>query len=439
MLYAPSIVQSVHPVEHPATWRGEPFALHFILLRSEPSGEELLAVYRWAKVQGWTHTRAISPQTLVWSSLFQPRFFEAINRELGVRGMRLACRNGSTALSILLDNSRERVRFWLQSVIFLASVTLSAAIVQGRWSRGTLASKFDRLWMAGKLARAGVVPELLDLSICEQVLTLAANSDSPSIERLLSLRKLFNSVIKKLTADVSVRRVHMRSLPHSDKRLARFGFVPMLLEKLPTLQAVIVYGSSVSSAEFADYDAILVVDDPVHSLRCLENTHPQWAGKELNLGIYSPGELWLMQLLSGDNLADYGLCVYGEAVLPDKKVELLLVRNLSFGMVRQRQQLGMIGHALDGSTGDGDDRRNLYHYFVKIPANIAKGTFGAAGRRRTKEEIHRWLDLHCGFDTVGEQGRAVANGAAAALSNSAVATGAALRCLNEELHIVEPA
>ena len=44
--------------------------------------------------------------------------------------------------------------FWLQSVVFLAAVTLSAAIVQGRWSRGTIESKFDRLWQAGDLGCA---------------------------------------------------------------------------------------------------------------------------------------------------------------------------------------------------------------------------------------------------------------------------------------------
>lgn len=440
----PGIVSSVHRVEHPPTWRGKPFALHFLLLNAEPTGDELLGAYRWAVRQSFPNPRAISPQTLQWSSLFQPRFHEAMRRQYptaGLKGLRLVGSSDDRYTQGLpsLRDLRERTRFWLQSVMFLAGVTLSAAIVQGRWSTGTLGSKFDRLWMAGELAQAGVVPELAELDLHQRVRSLAADHGAPGLERLLAVRSLFEAVVERLAAGVQAQRVHMRCPPSHDIRLARFGFVEGLRRQLPGLRAVIVYGSSVSSENFADFDAVLVVDDPVETLRRLHDTRPQWSGKELNLGIYAPRELWAMQLLSGDNLADYGLCVHGEAELPEKPVALLLARNLSFGMVRERQQLGMISHALRGARADGDDRRNLYHYFVKIPSNIAKGTFGAVGTLRSKDEIHRWLAQCCGFDTVIEQERALADEAAAALSRSAVATGAVLRCLNEELRVVEPA
>jgi hypothetical protein len=189
---------------------------------------------------------------------------------------------------------------------------------------------------------------------------------------------------------------------------------------------------------FADYDAIVVVGDPERALRTLENAMPVWRGKELNLGIYSASELWSMQLLSGDNLAEYGVCVFGEVDLPHKPIDVLLARNFSFGIIRLRQQLGMIATALQRTPTPGDDRRNLFGYFVKIPANIAKGTFGAVGQRLSKEQIHDWLFANCGFDTSLQQAIALSGNPASALAQSAVATSSALGCLNKEIGIIEP-
>ena len=47
----------------------------------------------------------------------------------------------------------------------------------------------------------------------------------------------------------------------------------------------------------------------------------------------------------------------------------------------------------------GDDLHNLFEYFVKIPANIAKGTFGAMNQRLSKDQVHEWLESVCGFRT----------------------------------------
>ena len=164
----------------------------------------------------------------------------------------------------------------------------------------------------------------------------------------------------------------------------RFGFASWLAEWLPGLTGVIVYGSSLTGLDYADIDAVLVVEDAEIVLRILENRRPEWGGKELNVGVYTEAELWRMQLLSGDNLADYGLCVLGEVPLPQKHVGALLARNLSFGIVRQRQQLGMLSRAFSDQGPESNDRSNLHHYFVKIPANIAKGTFGR--RRKTQDK-----------------------------------------------------
>src|SRR5262249_11157523 len=157
----------------------------------------------------------------------------------------------------------------------------------------------------------------------------------------------------------------------------RFGFMDSLLKECgSTVRAVIAYGSSIASATFADYDLIVVSDQPETVLRRLAGRSPVWGGKELNIGVYSPNELIIMQRLSGDNLAGYGICLWGEAAVVQKPLDLLLARNFSFGVIRQRQQLGMLSRTLEPIVTTNDDLRNLYDYFVKIPANVAKGTFG---------------------------------------------------------------
>jgi hypothetical protein len=432
---APRILKDVQRVVHPPSWRGEPFTIHYLLLNSEAGGAELLDLYNWAQTEGLENPRAISPQTMAWSFLFQPQFFAAMRTaevaDMG-RPVRLAAHGSGD-----FGGAEGASTFWLQSIVFLASVTLSAAIVQGRWSQGTIASKYDRLWQAGTARAAGMTPALARLSLHERVLSLAADEGLDPLERLLSIRRLFEEAIDVLTEEEEATPVILRDSggPH----LSRFGFVDELRDVLPDLQAVIVYGSSISSTVFADYDAVLVTADSERALRRLENASPRWRGKELNLSIYTQRELWRMQLLSGDNLADYGLCVFGEAELPEKPVALLLARNLSFGMVRQRQQLGMVGAALESGGQAGDDRANLYQYFIKIPANVAKGTFGATGRRLSNEEAGDWLRARCGFDPAQQQALAREGPVAAPLASSAAATGETLRQLNEELGIVEPA
>jgi hypothetical protein len=114
---------------------------------------------------------------------------------------------------------------------------------------------------------------------------------------------------------------------------------------------------------------------------------------------------------------------------------MLMLRNMSFAMVRQRQQLGMAAVASGHAAGRQD--ASLRDYFVKIPANVVKGTFGAAGRRLDKEEAQGWLRRKVGFDTAAEQRRAANDSPALALCNSACASAKSLDALNDELAILE--
>jgi len=424
-------VARVQTVTHRDTWRGEPFTLNYVVLRSEPDAAALLASCRWALGEGLENPRMVTPSIMAWSSLFQPTLYAALVEHGGLPptvpmrftfGAPSGC-NTSPELSLL----------WLQSVVFLAAVTMSAAIVQGRWSRGTIESKFDRLWQA---STSSALPKSVDAERLREEVIRLASAPLPSIDLLLAIRHQFTVLVEALSKDVDAERV-IASVTMPVKH-DRFGFAAWLADWLPGLTAVIVYGSSVSGPDYADIDAILVVDDAELVLRLLENRRLEWGGKELNVGVYTQAELWQIQLLSGDNLADYGRCILGKVELPQKQVPILLARNLSFGIVRQRQQLGMLARALWDEGSEADDRRNLHHYFVKIPANVAKGTFGALGRRLSKPDVHAWLRDRTGFDTEREQRAVLADGPALPLAASALATMATLRELNAELNIVEP-
>jgi len=424
-------IAAVQTVTHGETWRCVPYSLSYVILFEEPSAEQLLSYYRWALNAGLENPRIISPSVLAWSSLFQPSLHSAVAaRAKTLRVPRMRFVGGSPAAC----GDAHRLRtFWLQSVVFLAAVTMSAAIVQGRWSRGTIESKFDRLWQA---AMSTALPSTVDAAALKSQIIRLSTAQQPSIELLLAIRRLFMDLVIALAEGVEAERVIACSAKAIDEE--RFGFASGLAEWLPGLTGIIVYGSSLTGLDYADIDAVLVVEDAELVLRTLENRQLEWGGKELNVSVYTEAELWRMQLLSGDNLADYGMCIFGEVPLPQKQVADLLARNLSFGIVRQRQQLGMLARALIDQPHDNDDRRNLHHYFIKIPANVAKGTFGAVGNRRSKQDINEWLRLRTGFDTEIEQRIVLKGRAAAPLASSSLATMNALRELNAELNIIEP-
>jgi hypothetical protein len=97
----------------------------------------------------------------------------------------------------------------------------------------------------------------------------------------------------------------------------------------------------------------------------------------------------------------------------------------------------MVGAATRPDHGQGnDERRSLYEYFVKIPANVVKGTWGAEGRQVPKDEVYAWLRARCGFDTVAQQQAVMSGEPDGPLAAAAVATGDAMAALDEELLIL---
>lgn len=425
----PSEVLRISFAHRPPTWRGSPLEMAYIVVGAGLSGNRMHEIYTWAMANGLPNPRVVSPFLLELSKVFNPLFYNAISRKEKAK-----TRISGYCCYLLLDSIIARLRFRLQSMLFLSAVTMSAAIIQSRWSKGTIESKYDKLWQAGQFAEEGVTPELRALDLKAHTTLLAQNRRITDLNRLIAVREMFEEAIRRLTSSLtSPNRIMVadRDMARSDK----FGFVDALRTSVPTLQAIVIYGSSISSEHFADYDLMLICKRPIDALVSLAGTSPSWNGKELNIGIYSPEEFRNMQLLSGDNLSDYGVCLFGELNVPHKPIAELLARNMSFGAVRHRQQLGMIAASLAPPESDVDDRRNLYAYFVKIPSNIVKGTYGAVGNRISKETVHSWLREHCDFDTEFQQNQAVIGHYGPALAAAAVGTERALAALNDELGI----
>lgn len=429
----------VRRVELEPNWRGTPYEVTYVFLDAEPDHELLLAGYE--EHADSPNVRVISPAVLGWSAPLNPLFFTAV-REAGGPAAALAARHERRFARTEADDADRLVAFWLQSVVFLASVTLTAAIVQSRYSPGTIGSKYDRLWQAGAVSRdrphlAATAALDLEAGVGE----LAAADGLDDVERLIQIRRLFERAVGTLADGEDAEAVTMTAAALSPAARRRFDFVGELDASTGgRIDALIVYGSAVASRTFADYDLVLVTEDPETVLRKLAGTSPVWRGKELNLGVYSPTELWRMQLLSGDNLSEYGLCLHGEVELPRQDVATLLERNLSFGMVRLRQQLGMLDPVLrDPYPDPADDRRSLYEYFVKVPANVVRGTLAAAGDRLTKEETYRWMQRHCEFDTRRTQEEVTTATPARALAKSAIASTRVLNELNERLAVARRA
>ncbi len=426
------IEAKIHSVVRPQTWREEPYSLSYILVNREINAKELVGFLRWAVDSGLPNPRVITPELIRWSSLFHPRFFKSVHTDCPIVVAPLKWRNDN-----LSNDFKFLSQLWLQSVLFLSGVTLSAAIIQHRFSSGTIGSKLDRLWDAGSLSISGVAKELNSLKLHDRVSALASDG-SDEITQLLAIRETYMEVLECIaprSGTIEMMRQQSLSVSYSD---GRFDFIKGLRKRLGSgLKAVVVYGSSVSSDKFADIDAVVIVEDPISTLLQLAGTSPSWMGKELNLGIYSPSEFLIMQYLSGDNLSEYGVCVWGELEVIHKRIPDLLARNFSFGVVRQRQQFGMLSREVASTENLSLDRKNLYEYFVKIPANVAKGTFGAVGKRFPKERIHDWLLSTIGFNTLESKNLASSGGVVRALASSSLATGRSLLELNKVLGVVK--
>jgi hypothetical protein len=400
-----------------------PVPYTFVYTTTELTADDYVSFFRCCIRHQISNARLFTPRTVQYASCFHPSFYQAVKKS------RNDIKDGTVDMSALKMNehvSQElnfpSVNYWLQSVIFLAGVTLSAAIIQNRWSIGTLESKLNRLWQLAQYKNAPGLEMLQELKIEEFVLKCADQLTSNPKHVLKDMKIFYSTVLKQLTSDIPGLKKELKKAKLDASQQKRFGFVKELQTILgKNMKCVIVYGSSTNSAQFADYDLIIVVKDISLALDNIAGISPQYNGLELNISLFDETDFEYYQLASGDNLANHALCLYGSAMVPHKPATDLVARNYSFGFIRFRQLMGMAAH-YGNISSNSDDKLNLLNYFIKIPMNVFKGIQGCYSTIGTNEEVKDWAKTTIAFDIDAQQLKAKEGYSMDSIANAAWAT-----------------
>lgn len=425
----------------PPGWK-DPFPVPytFVYASKELTVDDYVSFFRQSSKNGLKNARLFTPRTLEYASCFHPSFYSAVQKnkivtseELGVYIRRLSVLQMNVPASPALDVAS--VSYWLQSLIFLAGVTLSAAIIQNRWSVGTLESKLNRLWQLAQFKEISGLEGLKELKIEAFVLKCAAHLATQPDLVLKELKLFYSEAIKILAQGIPAEKKELKTNRLTAAQQERFGFVQELKTLFgKNLKCVIVYGSATNSAQFADYDLIIVVNDIQDALKKAAGKSPQYNGLELNISLFDEKDFECYQLISGDNLADHALCIFGSVMVPHKSSTDLIARNYSFGFIRFRQLLGMAAH-YGNIRSDTDDKLNLLNYFIKIPLNVYKGIQGCYESIDTNEEIREWMKTKIGFDVTALQQNAREGFSMDSIASAAWATQEVMHWFDKEHHI----
>lgn len=415
----------------------------FVYVREEINVQKYYEFFKLSFKEGLSNPRIITPRVLGFSSLFHPTFYHSAKNNFRPTDPELnhffeAFRPMEVIQSTSSELLDSKLIFYLQSLTFLSGVTLSAAIIQNRWSKGTIESKLNRLWQVGCLVESAENEALIELNICDFVLETANKFDQDPLRALFEIKLFYSKVLSILTENVSseVREINEAILDeHQEKK---YGFVPDLKSLLgDNLETIILYGSATNSETFADYDLIIIVNDLELGLEALAGKSPMYNGLELNISLFEKDDFWTYQLASGDNLLDHSLCLYGQASVPHKSSGDLLARNFSFGFIRFRQQLGMASYANEIKS-DSDDKKNLLDYFIKIPLNVSKGIQGCTGSITTNEELRKWFIEILDFDVDHLRKLSHEGNHVYAISTAAWATQEVMYLANQKIGFFQP-
>lgn len=430
----------------PPTWRPQDLrTFTFVVYEAELTRAQLHRFFEISVGLGIENPRPVSRRLLELASVLHPLFFTSFKNRCGLDVTHGPLDDFSDRLSPyrLTDTDAltvncSPIQFYLQSLLFLAGCTLSAAVVQNRFSLGTIESKLNRLWQAAQYAKRFGFEGLAALQLDEFVLECAKNEIEP-VPQLIQIKKMYGRSMASMydTQAVELKTVSRENLSHDDR--VRFGFIDDLKQMIgPNLCCVLVYGSSVTSIDFHDFDLVLVVKDETSVLQRLAGRSPSYRDKEINLSIYGLDEFTPMQAMSGDNLNHNARCLYGETQIPIKSPYDLMLRNFSFAFIRLRQLLGMAGYLAKRKTHGGlQNAANLYEYFVKIPMHIMKGVRSVAHEPISKEYINSWTSEALGYD-LNEQLLLLNQGRVSeAISNAYLATHDVMSHLNKRYEVFE--
>jgi hypothetical protein len=431
----------------PPTWKErEPACFTFIIFEEELTRKELHLFFEAGASLRLPNPRPISRRLLELASIFHPLFYKSFTSgrglaqaegELATFIRRLSPYRLKVTIESVLDGAS--ARYFIQSLLFLAGCTLTAAVIQNRFSPGTIESKLNRLWQAAQYGKRFGYEKLNALNLEEFVIQCSADKNMGDVAQLIEIKKAYGKALNALSDGIVVKccAVKQEELSLADK--ARFGFIKDLRSLLGrNLQCVLVYGSSVTSRDFADYDLVMVVNNAHEALIKLAGTNPLYEGKEINLSIYDMEDFMAFQSMSGDNLNHNARCIFGEAEIPIKPDADLMVRNFSFAFIRLRQLLGMAGYLSKQKLHSGlQNQTNLYEYFVKIPMHIMKGVRSVAHEPIAKEYINDWTAAELGYNLNEQMTLLRMRCFMEAIANAYLATHGVISHLNDYYNVFE--
>ncbi len=387
----------------PIGWKSEPpVQYNYVYMDTDLEAEDYVSFFQLCRNLNIPNPRIFSPRILSFASVLHPSLFFSVKYGESTSNELNAFKKSLVPMELTFDyNSNtdlDSPKFYFQSLAFLSGVTLSAAIIQNRYSEGTIESKLNRLWQLATASGQNDILGLNEIDIKQFVLKTANKLNGDKLNVLVDIKKFYSTVLKKLVKDIDCEWRCLKADRLSKSQKVKYGFIDSLKSDLGSnLQCVILYGSAVNSQKFSDYDLILIVKNLDSAINALAGKSPIYRGLELNISLFDEDDFITYQLASGDNLIDHALCLYGETNVPHKTSNLLLTRNFSFGFIRFRQQIGVSAYVNDIKSRQ-DDKKNLLDYFIKIPLNVSKGIEGCFGQINTNEELRYWFKETLGFD-----------------------------------------
>jgi hypothetical protein len=438
----------IRKIELPQSWRADaPLGeINFMLFAEEFGRNDIVEILKYAKEENIVNPRPITKKIIAYCSILHPRLYFSAKKQIhnptnseALTAFLQTIPEGKLGESYKGLSKYNLVAEYYNSLLFLSGCTLSAAVIQNRYSEGTIDSKLNRLWQFLFYWENAMPPSEIFSAIKKEVVSIGNNTTISISDKLYAIKKLYAQCFEELaqnTLTLEYKTIKAKKLGKTDA--AKFGFMEELKNSLgANLQCVLVYGSSVTSNSFNDYDLIIVVTDEDAAFKILKGTSPKYNNFDLNISVYSIESFKTYQIFSGDNLDLNVQCIYGTAAVPIKSKETLVLRNFSFAIIRLRQLLGMASFlSQEGKHFGLTGNENIYHYFIKIPMHITKGVRSAFNDSINKEWINNWTMETFKYSIPDQMTLCTEQRTWQAIANSYIATLQVMDALNKQYSFI---
>src|SRR5438552_4286422 len=228
-------------VTMPPTWKATvPGYYTFVFFDEDLTREELARFFGQALALGLTNPRPVSRSLVEIASLFHPLLHQRTTAE---KGSDFASRLGRGKWMDDTTRHLATPQTYMQSLLFLAGCTLSAAVIQDRFSSGNIESKLARLWQAAQYARRGMLRGV-DAGEVEAFVVQCAG-DTDAYRQLIDIKKMYSKVLGIIGGEIRTESKPLDARWLSTNHRERFGGVIDVVHRLlpGEVECIIAYGS----------------------------------------------------------------------------------------------------------------------------------------------------------------------------------------------------